>query len=195
MLRRAFAVVTVALAALALAGCFVVAKNVPAGSGPVDDERLVGTWRGIEGQNEEGDAFLHFQRTEQGQPLRLVWVENNKYHLYDVISRRIGNKNVFAARMTGPAEALKEKDATTHFFIGFYDFKSPSELEFSPLDSQKIGRLIEQHKLKGERPPGQYSMATLTGSPHELARFLASPEAAAAVIEEPARLRRLTASK
>lgn len=191
MLRRAFAAVTVALAALALAGCFVVTTNIPAGQA-IFDIRLIGTWRGLddEGTKETG-AFLSFQRIDDGPRLRLVWVEDRNYQVYDVVTLRIANRNVFAATLTGPAEALKEKDMTAGHFIGFYDLKG-DRLQFAPLDSEKIGKLIQQGKLKGSRGPGKWEMATLTGSPDELARFLASPDALAAQIQEPAMLRRLT---
>ena len=191
MLRRAFAVVTVALAALALAGCFVVTTNIPAGQ-PIMDTRLIGTWRGLDDEDKkETAAFLSFQKYDDGKPLRLIWVEDRNYQVYDVITMRIANRNVFAAKLIAPDEALKEKDMAIGHFIGFYDLKG-DRLQFAPLDSEKIGKLIQQGKLKGSRGPGKWEMATLTGSPDELARFLASPDALAAQIQEPAMLRRLT---
>ena len=191
MLRRAFAVVTVALAALALAGCFVVAENIPAGQAGIDN-RLVGTWRGLEDEDKkETAAFLSFQKYDDGKPLRLVWVEDRNYQVYDVTTMRIAGRNVFAAKLIAPDEALKEKDMAIGYFIGFYDVKG-DRLQFAPLDSEKVGELIKRGKLKGSRGPGKWEMATLTGSPQELAAFLASPDALAAQIEEPAVLRRLT---
>jgi hypothetical protein len=63
------------------------------------------------------------------------------------------------------------------------------------LDATKIGKLIEKGVVKGIKPPRTYDMATLTGSPNELARFLASPEAYAARVDEPARIRRIAPGK
>ena len=66
---------------------------------------------------------------------------------------------------------------------------------FHLLDSKKIGALIAAGKLKGTPPKGEYDAASLTGSPPELTAFLASPEAAAARVKDPAKLRRLTQPK
>ncbi|NOT39781.1 MAG: hypothetical protein HOP13_04740, partial [Alphaproteobacteria bacterium] len=56
MLRRIAALV---VTAVALSGCFVVSTNVPAGSGPINDPRLEGTWRGIDtSDGKQGNAFL-----------------------------------------------------------------------------------------------------------------------------------------
>lgn len=191
MLRRAASLALVIAAALALAGCFVVAKNIPAGPAGIDT-RLVGTWRGIDTEDKkDSDAFLSFQKYDDAKPLRLVWVEDRSYQVYDLITMKIANRDVFVATLTGPEEALKEKDMTAGRFIGFYEVAG-DKLRFWPLDSEKIGKLIEQGKVKGQRPPGKWEMATLTGTPQELAAFLASPDAQAARIDDPARLRRLT---
>ena len=191
MLRRAAALAAVVLTTFALTGCFVVAKNVPAGQAVLDG-RLIGTWRGLDDEGaKETEAFLSFQKYDDRKPLRLVWVEGKGYQLYDVITMRIANRNVFVATLTGPEEALKEKDMAAGRFIGFYDV-TRDKLQFAPLDSEKIGKLIATGKLKGSRGPGKWEMATLTGTPQELAAFLASPDALAAQIDEPAKLRRLT---
>ena len=191
MVRRAAALAAIILTTLALTGCFVVTKNVPAGQ-PVLDGRLIGTWRGLDDEGaKETEAFLSFQKYDDHKPLRLVWVEGKGYQLYDVITMRIANRNVFVATLTGPEEALKEKDMAAGHFIGFYELAGDS-LRFWPLDSEKIGKLIQAGKLKGSRGPGKWEMATLTGTPQELAAFLASPDALAAQIDEPAKLRRLT---
>ncbi|MEQ1864147.1 MAG: hypothetical protein ABL996_05785 [Micropepsaceae bacterium] len=191
--QRAFAVAVTFSASVFLSGCFTVSKNLPAGTGPINDERLVGAWVGV---NDDGGipsdtAFLHFQKIDDDKPLRLVWVEDKGYQVYDLLTRRIGNKTVFAAKLIGPEEAIKEKDMLAGYFIGFYDVKGADDVVFHLLDSEKIGKLIVSGKVKGIKPPGKYDLATLTGSPDELARFLASPDAASALAEEPARLRRV----
>lgn len=191
MLRR---LATLLFAALALSGCFVVSTNVPAGTGPINDPRLVGTWRGIDTDDgKQGNAFLTFQRTDEQKPLRLVWVEGNELQIYDLITRRVGKRDVFAATLTGPAEQIaKMKPGEPRgYFLGFYDVKG-ERVTFNLLDAKAIGALITANKLKGIAPKGQYDSATLSGSPAELATFLASPEAAAAATKDPATLRRIT---
>lgn len=191
MFRRLVSFAAAVIAALALSGCFVVAKNIPAGAGPQGDERLIGAWQGLDADDKKpADAFLHFQQQGPDSPLRLVWVEDKQYQIYEVTTRQIGPKNIFAVMLTGPEEAMKD-EMPKGYFLGFYEFKTPDEVTFQLLDAEKVGELIARGKLKGERKPGKYEMATLTGSPDELARFLASPEADAARVSEPAYMRRL----
>lgn len=190
MLRLA----TLVFAALALAGCFVTATNVPGGTGPINDERLEGTWRGVDANsNNDSNAFLTFQRIDEKLPLRLVWVEGKDLQIYDLITRRVGKRDVFAAMMTGPTDQLaKMKPGEPRgYFLGFYEVKG-DRATFHLLESKKIGDLITAGKLKGVPPKGQYDMATLTGSPAELAAFLASPDGQAAQSKEPAILRRIS---
>lgn len=192
MLRRAFAIVAAVAAALVLSGCFVVSKNLPGGR-EVRDDRLVGTWRGVEGDdNRDSGAFLHFQKVDERRPLQLVWVEDKGYQVYEVHTMAYGAKQVFAAKLIAPPQSAKEMP-TDAYFIGFYEFKSAGELSFTLLDNEKIGELIKKGKLKGVPPKGKYDMTTLTSSPSELAAFLASRDADAARTPDPARLRRVTA--
>jgi hypothetical protein len=194
MLRRLAALSFVIAATLALSGCFVVATNVPQGTGPINDPRLEGTWRGVDA-NGGGDSntFFAFQRVDEQKPLRLVWVEGKDLQIYDLITRRVGSRDVFAAMLTGPADQLAKMkpDEPRGYFLGFYEV-SGNKVSFHLLDSKKIGELIAKGKLKGTAPKGQYDMATLTGSPAELAAFLASPDAQAATAKDPAVLRRIS---
>lgn len=192
MLRRASAFLALLFAAVTLSGCFVASQNLPAGTGITGDPRLVGSWRGFDSNDKkDGDAFLHFLKPNKDEPLRLVWVEDSNYQLYEVRTVVIGKRNVFAAKLTGPAEVMKD-DAPKGWILGFYDFQAPDKVTFQLLDSEKVGDLIAKNKLKGTRKPGKYEMAMLTGSPAEVAAFLASPDAQAARSEEPATIRRLT---
>ena len=193
MLRRLAAIATAFAAALILSGCFVVSSNLPAGTGVTGDQRLVGAWRGLDSEDgQESDAFLHFLKPDRDEPLRLVWVEDRNYQLYEMRTVVIGGKNIFAAKLLGPAEALKGGDVPVGWYIGFYEFTSADKVTFWLFDSEKVGELLAKGRLKGTRKPGKWEMATLTGSPAELAAFLASPDAQAARIEDPAVLRRLT---
>lgn len=196
MLRRLASFASLIAAALTLTGCFVISQNLPAGVGNASDPRLVGTWRGIDTEDgRDSDAFLHFQADEPDKPIRLVWVEDKGYQLYELRTAVIGGKNIFAAKLLGPAEALKDDDMPIGWYIGFYTYEGADRVTFWLFDSKKVGELIAKGRLKGTRKPGQWEMATLTGSPQELAAFLASPDAQAARVDEPAKLRRLTPPK
>jgi hypothetical protein len=191
--RHALSLLAVAVAALVLSGCFVVSQNLPKGTGPVGDPRLVGAWRGLDSDDgKDADAFLHFLKPDRDEPLKLVWVEDRNYQLYEVHTMVIGGKNVFAAKLVGPQEALKDGEMPVGYYLGFYEFIGTDKVTFALLDSEKIGDLIAKGRLKGTRSPGKYEMATLSGSPAELAAFLASPDAQAARMDEPATIRRLT---
>lgn len=193
---RACSVVAAVFAAFVLSGCFVVSKNLPAGTGPINDDRLVGAWQGIDNDGgEPDDAYLHFQKPDEDKPLRLVWVEERNYQVYEVTTMRIGNKNVFAATILFPLEKTGDESIPVGIYLGFYEVNANgNEIVFHLLDAEKVGALIQSGAVKGIKPPRKYDMATLTGSPTELARFLASPEADAARAE-PARLRRLMPTK
>jgi hypothetical protein len=194
MLRRLAAFAGLIAAALTLSGCFVLATNVPAGTGPINDPRLEGTWRALDtNDGKEENAFLTFQRLDEKLPLRLVWVERNDLMIYDVVTRRVGNRDVFAATITGPADHLakmKPGEPRGHF-LGFYEVKG-DRATFRLLDAKKVGALIAAGKLKGTGPKSQYDSATLTGSPAELAAFLASADGQAAQAGDPAIIRRIS---
>lgn len=193
--RHACSVVAAVVAAFALSACFTISKNAPTGTGPINDERLVGAWRGVDADSgkEEDDAFLHFQKPSDDAPLRLVWVEDRNYQVYEVRTMKIGGKNVFAAKILTPFDKT-DSEIPDGYFLGFYDFKG-DDVVFQLLDADKIGKLIEKGVVKGIKPARNYDMAQLTGSPEELARFLASPAADAARVDEPARIRRIASGK
>lgn len=194
--RRASSLLAAICAALALSACFVVSKNAPTGSGPINDERLIGAWRGFDADDDkDAEAFLHFLKPDPDKPLRLVWVEDNKFQVYEVRTMVIGGRNVFAAMIVEPKMDAEKDGVPLGFYIGFYEFKSADYLVFHLLDAKKVGALIERGVVKGLKPPREYDMTTLTGSPAELARFLASPEAQAARVDDPAHLRRFAPGK
>ncbi|MDZ4865879.1 MAG: hypothetical protein SGI91_01030 [Alphaproteobacteria bacterium] len=193
--RHACSVVAAVVASFVLTACFTVSKNAPKGAGPINDERLIGAWRGVDSDSgeEADDAFLHFQKPKDDGPLRLVWVEDKGYQVYELQTMKIGGKDVFAAKILTPMEKT-DGEIPDGYFLGFYEVKG-NEVVFEMLDATKIGKLIEKGVVKGIKPPRTYDMATLTGSPNELARFLASPEAYAARVDEPARIRRIAPGK
>lgn len=193
--RRACSIIAAMAAAFVLSACFTVSQNLPTGTGPVADERLVGAWRGIDSDSgQESDAFLHFLKPEDGKPLRLVWVEDRSYQIYELTTTQIGGKNVFAAKILTPLDKA-DGEIPDGYYLGFYEITGPTEAKFWLLDAGKVGKLIERGAVKGVKPPRNYDMATLTGTPNELALFLASADGDAARIDEPAVIRRLPPSK
>lgn len=194
--RQAAAALVLVAAALVLSGCFVVAKNAPTGSGPINDERLVGAWGGFDTDDQkEAEAYLHFLRPDPDKPLRLVWVEGDKFQVYEVRTMVIGGRNVFAAMIVEPKMEAEKDGVPLGYYIGFYEFRQENHLVFSMLDAKKVADLIDKGVVKGIKPPRQYDMTTLTGSSAELTRFLASPQAMAARVEDPAHLRRISQAK
>lgn len=189
-IRRTLSVVLVSCAALLLSGCFVTSVNLPAGNGPMNDQTLVGDWRGIDADSgKDAEIFIHIQDPDQAKPLRVLFVEGRDYQVYDLRTVIVGSRKVFTAKLVSPPKAGGE--VPPGYFLGFYEVKG-NEMTFSLLDSEKVGKLISQGKVKGTAGKARYDLAQLTGSPAELSRFLSSPEAWAARVDEPTRLRRLS---
>jgi hypothetical protein len=190
---RVLSQVLVLGAALFLGGCFVTATNMPAGKGPVDDLALVGSWRGLDSDSgKETDVFIHIQRPTEDKPLRLVYVEGKDYVIYEMSTTRVGSRSVFYATVLAPEEAVSESKGGS--YLGFYEV-SGMNATFYLLDAEKVSELIRQGKVRGTPGPAKYDIANLTGSPAELATFLASAEGWASRMEDPARLRRIVTPK
>lgn len=194
-IRHALAVVASVCVAVFLTGCFVVAKNAPTGAGPINDERLVGTWRGVDSDGkEDSETFMHFLRKDEKKPLQLVWVDDDVYRVVEFTTMRIGNKNVFSAKIVAPAEMLKEDEIPAGYYLGFYEVNG-NEMTFNMLEAKKVAALIEKGAVKGIKPAKEYGIAALTGSSADISKFMASPEAASAALDEPAKLRRIAGPK
>ena len=186
---RAVSQLLVLGAALFLGGCFVTATTMPAGRGPINDEALVGDWQGLDSDSGKAEAvFLHFQKPDPKKPLRLVYVEGKDFTIYEMATTRVGNRNVFYATVLQPEDAVKESKGGS--FLGYYETTGPTAT-FWLLDAEKVSELIRQGKVRGTPGPAKYDIAKLTGSPTELAAFLASADGWASRMEEPARLRRI----
>lgn len=186
---RVISQVLVLGAALFLGGCFVTATNMPAGRGPINDEALVGDWQGLESDSGKPEGvFLHFQKPDPAKPLRLVYVEGKDLVVYEMSTTRVGNRNVFYATVMQPEEAVKESKGGS--YLGYYE-TTGTTATFWLLDAEKVSALIRQGKVRGTPGPAKYDIAKLTGSPAELAAFLASPDGWASRMEDPARLRRI----
>jgi hypothetical protein len=143
IIRRACALTAAILAALVLSGCFVLSKSLPAGQ-QVTDQRLVGTWGGFDRDDPEDiEAFLHFLEQEGGGPLKLVWVENNAYQVYEVHTFTIAGKNVFASKALTPFKDDDDEVIPDGYFLGFYAFDGADEIAFTLLEAEEIGKLIK----------------------------------------------------
>ena len=190
-IRRSLSVLAALCAALLVSGCFVISTNLPAGTGPINDDALVGDWRGIDADTgKDNKVYVHFQKPDPSKPLRVVFVEGHDYQIYELQTRIVGNRKIFAAKLIGPLEATK--DVPKGFFIGFYEVNG-NEAVFQLLDAEKTGKLISQGTVQGTPGKAKYDFTTLTGAPAGLAHFLTSPQAWE-VRAEPARLRRLPQS-
>jgi hypothetical protein len=197
MLSRTISLCLVIAATLTLTGCFVASTHVPAGSGPVADRRLVGSWQGIDDGNHNptsDDVVLTFQMTSNTLPLQLTWNEGGKRIFYDVYTRKFGRHLGFAAKVTGPAEAQGEDETKGAYYLGYYEFTSSGGLIFYLVDKTKLSSLIASGKLKGSAGKSEYDIAILNGPAREVGRFLASAKGFAARSEDPAFLRRLPAN-
>lgn len=189
---RILGILVAVCAQLVLSGCFVTSSQVPAGTGPINDEAIVGSWRGLNSASgEEEDAFIHIQSPVPDKPLRVVYIEKDDLKIYELHTTRVGDRNAFAAKVLEADDEADKREFKGDFLLGFYEIKG-DELLFHFLDADKVSELIRSSKVKGKPGKGQFSSAKLTGTPAELARFLASPDGWASRMDEPARMRRLT---
>lgn len=183
--------IVVLAAAVFLSGCYVASKNLPAGSGPVADERLIGAWQALDedGKPEKDATFLHFVKTADGAPLVLVLVDNHSATNYEMHSIQVGSRTVFGVK---PLSSTSPSDKPENdFILGFYEVKG-DDLYLQLLDTKKMEALINSGKLKGTVEPGNYGKVTLTGSSRELTDFFAKIDPASiGAGERPAHARRM----
>jgi hypothetical protein len=175
----------VALAALTLlGGCFVISDSKPIQVGPINDEAIVGDWRSVdESTGKLLNAFMHIQKIDDQEPLRVIFVEGNDHNVYTLTTSRAGKRKVFAAAPTGP-------DAKAEYLLGYYEVEADA-LKFHFLDSEKAGKLIAAGKLAGVPGEKAYDSARLTGPSAEITKFLASDDGWNARISDASRLRRM----
>lgn len=176
-------------AALFLGGCFVTSNQKPLQIGPVNDEALAGDWRAVD--TESGkllNSFIHIQKTEQGAPLRIVYVEDDDYAIYEMTMTRAGSRKVFALKAMNPDKAREE--IGSGFLLGYYELAG-EELQFHMLDAETVSALIRAGLVSGIPAKRDYERAQLTGTPEDITRFLASDEGWKARTEEASRMRRM----
>jgi hypothetical protein len=194
--NRTRAVAAVVGAAFAMSGCYVESTNLPDAPQFLDD-RLVGTWQGVD-DNKPVDVYVHFQQLEGQNALRVIWVDNSRsdaddgFAVYELTTMRVGNKHVFAATGLQAGQEAEEHGKSGCYVLGFYEVKG-SEAAFYLLERDKIEAPISRGVVKAVEPPNRYDFVSLTGSPTELAGFLASPDAEGARTTDVLRVRRLAA--
>jgi hypothetical protein len=195
MLRRAATALIAVATLFTLTGCLVTTKNLPAGATVIDD-RLVGTWRGINEDGKDSDAFLHFIKQAPDKPLRLLWVEGDDFQIYDLTTIPVGKHHVFASMPVASPQNTPDPvpAAEGEYILGFYDV-SKTEALFWLLDTEKVSALIKQGGVQGTVSDSAGGGATLTGTSDDVAKFLASEAAYAARGVEPMKLRRMSAPK
>ena len=145
-------------ATLLLGGCFVTASQRPLQQGPVNDETIVGDWRGVEASSgDEQNAFIHIQRPDENGPLRVVFVEGKDYGVYEMTTTQAGSRKVFALRGLAPDDTVKETGGG--YMLGYYETRG-DELFFYPLDSEAVSNLIRAGKLAGVPGAKTYDSAS-----------------------------------
>jgi len=183
----------VVTATLFLTGCFVTSDQKPLQQGPVNDEALVGDWRAVDAESGKLlNAFIHIQKTEEAAPLRVVYVEDNDYAIYELATTQAGARKVFAMKALEPEKARKE--IGTDYMLGYYDVAG-EEVRFHLLDAEKVGALIKQGKLTGTAGAREYDAARLSGPSADITRFLASDAGWSSRTDDPARMRRMRPEK
>jgi len=182
--------IVVLAAAILLSGCYVATQNLPAGSGPPVDDRLIGAWRALDndGKPTSEATYLHFVKTGDTS-LTLVLVDNDALTTYDMKSIKVGSRVVFAIKPLTSSKPVEVEEK--NYILGFYDVKG-DDLFFNLLDAKKFKVLVDTHKIKGMSGPKDYDKVTLSASPQELAAFLANTDVKALIGDDkPARAHRL----
>ena len=185
----------VVAAAVVLSGCYVATKNLPAGNGPIADERLIGAWQALDenGQPSKDATFLHFVKSGEDKPLFMVMIDDHVSATYEMHTINVGNKQMFAVR--GLSSTNGEEKPEINYILGYYEVKG-ADLYFNLLDPKKVKALVHSGKLKGVAEDKDYGKVTLSGSPQELASFFASTDPATLIGgEKPAHARRVSQPK
>jgi hypothetical protein len=193
-LRHLYAVIATAVVSLLLSGCYVTSLVPPAKNGAPDDARLVGTWYGLDEHGKHvADAFLHFIKPKDGGPMLMLATGTDEYTVYELHTVQLGANRFFAVRKlhTRDLDAGKAPDKESkEFTLGAYDVRR-DKLVMRLFDTDKIRAAVTAKRVKGEVEKGDFGGVTLTGTPEELSRFLASAEANGALEETRVLARRL----
>lgn len=162
------------LAALLLQGCYVVSTVAPKTTG--FDLRLIGFWTGMEDGKPSATVLQFVEGTEKNGP-RLVATNPKGVAVLELRTLTLGARHgAFAAR-----SIMSDGDDSwpDGYVLGFYEFRG-KDLWIDTMSSERVGALVDAGKVKGVKGKGQFFDVTLTGSPEEIAAFLASADARAA---------------
>lgn len=165
----------VLVASLLLTGCFVVSPVAPKTEGL--DPRLTGFWAGVSDGKPTGTILQFVEGSGKNEP-RVVATHPKGVAVYDLRTLKTSAKGgAFAIR----AIMSDDPDGTLPegYVLGFYELRG-NTLWSDALNSADVGALVDAGKVKGVKGKGQFADVTLTGTPEEVAAFLASPEARAA---------------
>jgi hypothetical protein len=189
-MRHLYAVIATAAAALILSGCFVYSLAPPAPSGSAIDDRLIGTWYALDEHGKPvTDGFLHFIKPKDGGPMQMVTAAPDEYSVFELHTAQLPGKRAFAVRKLHPIEPGKaDSNEAKMFMLGTYEIKGDA-LAIRVYAPDKLRDAVRAGKIKGTAGTGNFASVTLTGSPQDVARALATPEADAA-LEEPHTLAR-----
>jgi len=187
--------VAVLIATTLLGGCYVASQKLPAGSGPLIDQQLIGAWETLDesGKRTSDNTYLHFVKTNDEKPLVMVMVDDHSVTTYEMHSIKIGKRQMFAVKPLSSTNS--EEKPEEGFILGYYEVKG-DDLYLNLLDAKKMKALVEANKVKGVAEKSDYGKVTLTGTPQELANFFANTDPAALIGgEKPARAHRISTAK
>jgi hypothetical protein len=173
-----------AFALLVLSGCYVYATVPPAPNGPAIDERLVGAWIGLDEKGKPmPNAFLHFTKPKNGGPMHMVTTETDDFDVFELHVANAGGLRIFAVRElpTGPDPAPASPDPSK-YVLGAYEIRGDA-LVIRVFDPTKVRPAVVERRVTGKAESGDFASVALTGSPDEITKFLATPEANAALSE------------
>jgi hypothetical protein len=115
------------------------------------------------------------------------------YTVYELHTVQLGATRFFAARKMHAPDLDAGKGAnkeSKEFALGAYDIRG-DKLVIRLFDTDKLRTAVAARRVQGTEEKGAFGGVTLTGSPQELSRFLASAEAHAALDETRVLARRL----
>jgi hypothetical protein len=182
-MRHLYAVIVACVAAVTLSGCYVYGVVPPAPNGPAVDDRLVGTWYGLDEHGKPvRDAFLHFIKPKDGGPMHMLSSETDNYGAFELHTGQIPGQRVFGVRKIYPPEPAGSNiaDDNTKYLLGVYDVRHDA-LVIRVFEPDKLRDAVNANRLRGTVGSGNFAAVTLTGSPQDISRALASPEAQAAL--------------
>jgi hypothetical protein len=186
-MQRLVNAIAMLAAAVLLSGCYIYALAPPASEDAAVDHRLSGAWYVLDKQGEPNGVLLHFVLSRVGGPMRMVSTDDGEYGVFELYSVPVGDKQVFAMRkLSGAAagSAIIAGADNTKFLLGTYRIKNDDTLFVHLYDSKKVGAAIAAGTIRGKVAAGAAPPVTLTGTPQDLLRTLATTEMQAAINSE-----------